>query len=154
MEGHATDGAQVCREGWPDGAVVVHKGAGLEAQMARGWIKRFPAALMGARRATRYTDGNKQTKAHPRLRARRRGAKRVPRVQENIVTSGWTTAAGMVQKTRCADDGPMVIRVVRRLKTYTELYHAIPNPTWPENPTRPRCDPANDQRIGRGTRFR
>ena len=47
MEGHATDGAQVCREGWPDGAVVVHKGAGMEGQMVGGWIKRFPAGPGG-----------------------------------------------------------------------------------------------------------
>ena len=43
MEGHATGGVQVCREGWPDGAVVVHKGAGTDGQMVGGWIKRFPA---------------------------------------------------------------------------------------------------------------
>ncbi|MCY2986835.1 MAG: hypothetical protein NTY19_03090 [Planctomycetota bacterium] len=86
MEGHATGGTQVCREGWPDGAVLVHKGAGMEGQMVGGWIKRFPAALMGARRATRYTDRDKPTQARPRLHARRRGAERVSRAQENIVT--------------------------------------------------------------------
>ena len=74
-----TDGAQVCHEGWPDGAVVVHKGAGMEGQMVGGWIKRFPAALMGARRAARDIDRNKQTQARPRLHARRRGAERVSR---------------------------------------------------------------------------
>ena len=52
---------------------------------------------MGARRATRYTDGDKQTQARPRLHARRRGAERVSRAQDNIVTIGWTTGGGSVR---------------------------------------------------------
>ena len=119
MEGHATGGAQVCRDGWPDGAVVVHKGAGMEGQMVGGWIKRFPAALMGARRAARYTDGDKQTQARPRLHARRRGAERVPRAQENIVTIGWTTGGGMVRDGNRLDDAAVVIRVVRQMQQRT-----------------------------------
>ena len=112
MEGHATDGAQVCHEGWPDGAVAAHKGAGMECQMVGGWIKRFPAALMGARRAARYTDRDKQTKARPRLHARRRGAERIPRAQENIVTTGWAIGGGMVRDGNRLDDAAVVIRVV------------------------------------------
>ena len=78
--------------------MVVHKGAGMEGQMVGGWIKRFPAVLMGARRAARYTDRDKETKARPRRHTRRRGAERISRAQGDIVTSGWTTGAGGVQK--------------------------------------------------------
>ena len=45
----------------------------------------------------RYTDGDKQTKARPRLHARRRAAERVPRAQENIVTTGCTRGGGSVR---------------------------------------------------------
>ena len=137
MEGHATGGTQVCHEGRPDGAVVMHKGAGMEGQMVGGWIKRFPAALMGARRTSRYTDPDKQTQARPRLHALRRGAERVSRAQENIVTIGWTKGGGMVRDGNRLDDAAVVIRVVRAQESQEEtdvrswfriLPAAIPEP--------------------------
>ena len=80
----------------------------MECQMVGGWIKRFPAALMGARRGARYTDHDKQTQARPRLHARRRAAERVPRAQENIVTIGCNRG-----RCRVGNDGGVFAR--RRL---------------------------------------
>ena len=61
-------GAQGRRDGRPDGPRLSQTLAG-------------SPRLMGARRAARYTDGDKETKARLRLHARRRGAERVPRAQ-------------------------------------------------------------------------